>query len=195
MVDLTTKLGSLQLENPILVSPGYLTDTESSIKKADERNPGAIVLKTSLINEEYSQLIEPYAFGRYPTIRSKYHVVEGDFIYCDGMSTMSLELWADWLEKNKRKFRTPLIASVMSVSLEGRVKAAKMMEEAGAEAIELLLTCPAPYLHRFNYAAALDPKNNRGGLPGCQESCQNSSGSKGCWHSSFSGCGSIRGRS
>lgn len=158
MADLTTKLGFLELENPIIVSSGYTTDTESSIAKADKYGPGAIILKTSLPNDEYRQVVEPYAPHRYPSLRNRFHSWNGVFVFADAMSTKSLELWADWLNKNKRKFHTPIIASVQAISVEGRVRGAKMMEEAGAAGIELMLRCPVPYFEGFRYSVVSDPQ-------------------------------------
>ena len=158
MADLTTKPGSLELENPIIVASGYTADTESGITKADKFAPGAIVLKSSLLNDEYSQITTPYAPHRYPSLRNRFHSWDGNLVYGEAMSTMSLEMWADWLEQNKRKFHSPLIASISGISVEGRVKGAKMMEEAGAASIQLSFGCPAPYFEGLEYAVTRDPQ-------------------------------------
>jgi dihydropyrimidine dehydrogenase (NAD+) subunit PreA len=157
MANLITKLGSIEIENPIIVGSGYCTDTENAIAKVDKNGPGAIVLKSSLLDEEYRQVTKPCAPYRYPNVRNRFHYWDGNFIFGEAMSTKSLEIWADWLERNKRKFQSRIVASVIGISIEGRVKGAKLMEEAGADGIELGFGCPAPYFERFDYAATRDP--------------------------------------
>ncbi len=72
MPDLKIKLGSLELDNPIIVFSGYATETESLIAKADAFGPGAIVLKTALPDTDYANVVKPYAPNRYPSIRVKF---------------------------------------------------------------------------------------------------------------------------
>ncbi|MFQ5826632.1 MAG: 4Fe-4S binding protein [Dehalococcoidia bacterium] len=158
MADLSTKLGTLALDNPIIVSSGYVTETESAVRKADGFGPGAIVLKTSLPNEEYSQVVKPYDPHRYPSTRNKFALAEDGIMGSEGLSTFSLEIWAEWLAKNKSSFRAPLIGSVAAISVEGHVRGARMMAEAGAVAVELLLACPAPYFRPFKYTMTSDPQ-------------------------------------
>lgn len=158
MVELTTKIGSLELENPVVVASGYTADTGQAITRLDKFLPGAIVLKSSLLDEEYRLLTKPYSRQRYPSIRNRFHMFEGTFVFGETMSTMSLELWAEWLVQNKRQIRTPLIASVVGLSVAGRVKAAQLMEQAGADAVELSFGCPAPYLMPFPYGVSRDPE-------------------------------------
>ncbi len=158
MADLRTDLGTLALDNPIIVSSGYVTETESAMRKADGFGPGAIVLKTSLLDDEYSQVVKPYAPHRYPSTRNKFALAEDGIMGTEGLSTYSLEIWADWMEKTGKSFETPLIASVAAISVEGHVRAARLMAEAGAVAVELLLACPAPYFRPFKYTMTSDPK-------------------------------------
>jgi dihydropyrimidine dehydrogenase (NAD+) subunit PreA len=148
----------LELDNPIIVSSGYATETESAIARADAFGPGAIVLKTSLPDDEYSKVVRPYAPHRYPSTRAKFDACEDGLMGAEALSTMSLELWAEWLAKNQGKFRTRLIASVAAISVEGHARGAKMMEEAGAKALEILLACPAPYFKPFQYTMTQDAR-------------------------------------
>jgi dihydroorotate dehydrogenase/Pyruvate/2-oxoacid:ferredoxin oxidoreductase delta subunit len=158
MLNLETKIGSLELENPVIVASGYTADTGKAILKLEKYQPGAIVLKSSLLDEEYGLLTRPYARHRFPSIRNRFHIFEGTFVFGETMSTMSLESWADWLVQNKRHIRTPLIASVVGLSVEGRVKAARLMEQAGADAVEISFGCPAPYFQPFPYGVSRDPE-------------------------------------
>ena len=156
MADLKVKLGSLELANPIIVSSGYATETGAAMAKADAFGPGAVIMKTSLPNDEYTQVVTPYAEHRFPSTRAKFDACEDGLMGAESLSTMSLELWAEWLSKSQSKFKTTLIASVAAVSVEGHARGAKMMEEAGAKAVELLLACPAPYFKGFKYCMTQD---------------------------------------
>ena len=48
----------------------------------------------------------------------------------------------------------------MATTIEGYVTSAKLYEESGADALELLLACPLPYLLPFSYVggASFDEK-------------------------------------
>lgn len=158
MANLSVSIGSLKLGNPLIVSSGYVTDSPSLLHKADLLKPGAIILKTSLPFSEYSQVLKPSAAGIFPSLRNKFAVAEDGLLIGETLSLYSLEWWAEWLHKNKRNFQTPIIASTAAVSVEGHVKAVKMMEQAGADGIEILMACPAPYFRPHKYSMTPDPK-------------------------------------
>lgn len=156
MADLRVKLGSLELANPVIVSSGYATETENAIARADEFGPGAVVLKTSLINDDYVKVVKPYADHRFPSTRAKFDACEDGLMGAESLSTMSIELWAEWLAKHQSRFKTTLIASVAGVTVEGHAKAARIMQDAGAKAVEILLACPAPYFKPHKYTMTQD---------------------------------------
>ncbi len=158
MADLSVLMGSLKLENPLIVSSGYVTDSPTLLHRADLHRPGAIILKTSLPESEYSQVLKPGAGGIFPSLRNKFAAAEDGLLVGETLSLYSLEWWAEWLRANKAGFQTPLIASTAAVSVEGHVKAVKMMEEAGADGIEILMACPAPYFRPHKYSMTGDPK-------------------------------------
>lgn len=156
MANLKTKLGNLTLENPIIVSSGYATETPEALRKADAFGPGAIILKSSLVEDEYSRLVKPYAPHRFPMGRFEFNSCEDGLVFGAAMSPRPLEWWAEWLAKNRQSFKSPIIASVAAISLDGYVRGAKLMEQAGAPAVELLLACPAPYFRPFKYSMNAD---------------------------------------
>lgn len=156
MADLKVRLGALELDNPLIVSSGYATQTESAIARADAFGPGAIVLKTSLPNDEYVRVVKPYAPHRFPSTRGKFDACEDGLMGAESLSTQSLELWAEWLARSQGKFKSRLIASIAAVTVEGHARGAKMMEDAGAKAVEMLLACPAPYFKPFKYTMTQD---------------------------------------
>lgn len=157
MANLGVSMGFLKLDNPLIVSSGYVTDSPSLLHKADLMKPGAIILKTSLPESEYSQVVKPGAGGIFPSLRNKFGTAEDGLMIGETLSLYPLEWWAEWLHKNKANFQTPLIASTAAVSIEGHVKAVKMMEQAGADGIEILMACPAPYFRPHKYSMTQDP--------------------------------------
>ncbi|MBI4288055.1 MAG: 4Fe-4S binding protein [Chloroflexi bacterium] len=158
MANMKTKLGDLVLDNPIIVSSGYATETPEALRKADAFGPGAMILKSSLVEEEYSRLVKPYAPHRFPAGRFEFTACEDGLLMAAAMSPMPLEWWAEWLAKNRKSFKSPIIASVAGISVESYVQGAKLMEQAGAPAVELLLACPAPYFRPFKYSMSADPQ-------------------------------------
>jgi len=152
MVDLSTNVGNLRLENPIIISSGHVTLTPRDVLRADSFGAGAVVMKSSLLEKEYSQVVRPYAPGRFPDARMNFLPLEDGLLTICGLSPLPLEEWAEWIEENKKNLRTPLIGSYMAISIEGYVDGAKMLQDAGVDAIELCLACPLPYLYPHRYA-------------------------------------------
>ena len=157
MATLKVKLGGLELDNPIVISSGDVARTEVGIRKADRFRPGAIVLKTSLLEAEYTQIIKPYEPGEFPDYRAKYFWHEGSLFGTAGsLSHWPVETWAEWLKKHKSEIATPLIGSATGFSVESYAEAAKLYEEAGADAFEINYGCPDEHLRRSPYTGPLN---------------------------------------
>lgn len=146
MADLRVKLGSLELQNPVIISSGHLTRTGKDIKKCDGYGTGAIILKSAFLEKEYEMVVKPYAPGLFPDARAEFHSTGDGYLTICGLSPIPVEAWAQWFKENIRSIKTPVIASIMAITVEGYAKAAKMLQEAGAQAIEILLACPLPFL-------------------------------------------------
>src|SRR3990167_1778278 len=158
MANLKTQIGGIPLENPIMVSSGPLTDTPEILKKIDDFGAGGVILKTGLLEKDYSRAVKPWAprsFGRW---MSSYERCEDGQMALDGLSHWSTERWCEWIPKNIKNFRMKLIGSIAGTSLEGYVDGAKMLEQAGVPAIEILLACPAQWFRPFKYSMNANPK-------------------------------------
>ena len=158
MADLRVKMGSLELGNPIIISSGHLTRTGDDIKRCDKYGGGAVVIKSGFLEKEYEKVVKPYAPGLFPDARPAFHSTGDGFVSICGLSPIPVEVWAKWFKDNIKEIKTPVIASIMAISVEGYIKGAKMFQEAGAEALEILLGCPLPYLmpHRYVGGASLN---------------------------------------
>lgn len=159
MADLRVKMGSLKLENPIIISSGHLTRTGDDIKRCDKYGGGAVVTKSSFLEKEYEKVVKPYAPGLFPDARANFHSTGDGLVFMCGLSPIPVEAWAKWFKDNIKGIKTRVIAGLMAVSVEGYIKGAKMFQEAGAEALEITLACPLPYLlpHPYVGGASFNP--------------------------------------
>ena len=159
MADLSVSMGNLVLNNPVVISPGHVTRTGKDIERCDQYGAGAIMAKSSFLEKEYEKVVLPYASGRFPDARAKFHSTGDGLLNICGLSPIPVEGWAKWFKESSGGVKTPVIASIMAVSCEGYVTAAKMLQEAGASGIEILLACPLPYLlpHPYVGGASFNP--------------------------------------
>lgn len=158
MANLKTQIGGIPLENPIMVSSGPLTDTPEILKKVDDFGAGGVILKTGLLEKDYSRAVKPHAprsFGRW---MASYERCEDGQMALDGLSHWSTERWCEWIPQNIKNFRMKLIGSIAGTTLEGYVDGARMLEQAGVPAIEILLACPVPWFRPFHYCMTSNPK-------------------------------------
>ncbi len=159
MADLKVTMGNLELENPIIISSGHLTRTGDDIKRCDQYGAGAIVIKSGFLEKEYEKVVKPYAPGLFPCTRASFYQTGDGIMTVCGLSPIPVEGWVSWFRDNIKDVKTPVIASIMAITVEGYVKGAKMFQEAGAGALEILLACPLPYLEPYPYVggASVNP--------------------------------------
>ncbi len=143
-VDLSTRYLGLDLRSPIVASSSPLTGAADSARLLEEAGAAAIVLPSlfeeEIVNEEIQlnrsleagseQFAE--ALGYFPTIDSFAGV--GD-------------RYLARLEKTKSQSAIPVIASLNATTAGGWVRYARLMQDAGADALELNL-----------YRVAADPR-------------------------------------
>jgi len=139
MPDLTTTYAGLKLKSPIIAGSAGITETVERMRKAQDNGAGAVVMK-SLFEEEISRTS--------PTPRFKiiHHFMKDKntfslYSYEQG-SEWDLERYAEEISKAKKELEIPLIASINCITEKGWVSYAKMTEEAGADALEINLSCP-----------------------------------------------------
>ena len=128
MRNLETSYMGLKLKNPIIVSSSGLTNSVEKIKLLEEKNAGAVVLKSLFeeqINFEAGDLLR---YNDFPGAE--------DYILTYSKNN-SVEEYLKLIREAKRAVSIPIIASINCVSAADWSQFAKRVEEAGADAIEL----------------------------------------------------------
>jgi len=133
MIDLSTTYLGLQLKNPIVVSSGPLQRDVEAVREMERAGAAAVVMH-SLFEEQID--IESEELNRWLEYGESYaeslHYLPDLENYNHGP-----EAYLEHLAKVKKAVSIPVIASLNGSSMGGWTRYAKMMEEAGADAIEL----------------------------------------------------------
>lgn len=138
MVDLSTRVGKLKLQNPTILASGILGETGPSLLKVLESGAAAVVTK--------SIGVEPRDGYPNPT------VVELDYglLNAMGLPNPGVDNFGDEI-KAALQAEKPVIGSIFGKNEDEFVLLAKKMESYGARALELNLSCP----HAKGYGAEI----------------------------------------
>lgn len=129
MVDLTVDVGGLKLRNPVMLAAGILGMSHETLRRVYESGAGAVVTK--------SIGLEPRMGFSNPTVVG----VDCGLINAMGLPNPGAKEFRGEIEKLKRE-GVCVIASVYGFTTEEYVEVAKILSEAGADAIELNCSCP-----------------------------------------------------
>lgn len=134
MVDLSTSYLGLTLKHPVVPSASPLSDSFDKVRRLEDAGAAAVVLY-SLFEEQIvgeSHLLDHYlSYGSESFAESLSYFPEMDS-YNVGPGG-----YLDLLRKAKSAVQIPIIASLNGVSTGGWVEYARMIQEAGADALEL----------------------------------------------------------
>ena len=134
MIDLSTSYLGLQLKNPVVVSSSPLQRELDNIRRMEDAGAAAVVMH-SLFEEQInveSEELNRWLENATESFAESLHYLPDLENYNHGPDSY-LEL----LARVKKSVRIPVIASLNGSSMGGWTRYAKMMEEAGADAIEL----------------------------------------------------------
>jgi dihydroorotate dehydrogenase (fumarate) len=134
MADLKTNYLGIELKNPLVASASALSKKMENIVKMEDAGIGGVVLY-SLFEEEIVQ--ESRALDYYLT-RGTESFAEA-LTYFPDFSNYNVgpEKYLEHIRKLKEKVNIPIIASLNGISSGGWIKYAKLIEQAGADALEL----------------------------------------------------------
>ena len=145
MTSLTTAYLGLELRSPIVASASPLNRDEAFVAALEDHGAGAVVLP-SLFEEEIM----------YEAAQLDGALDAGSDQYAEALSYFPAlgdvadvgERYVRDLERIKRSVSIPVIASLNATSAGGWVRYARLLEDAGADAIELNLYHVAAHPHR-----------------------------------------------
>jgi len=134
MATLTTKYMGLEVSSPLVASASALSKKLDHIKQMEDAGLGAVVLY-SLFEEEITH--ESLALNHY-LVRGTDSFAEAMTYFPDlGQYNIGPEKYLELISQAKKAVRMPVIGSLNGVTSGGWIKYAKMIQEAGADALEL----------------------------------------------------------
>lgn len=127
---LSINVAGLQLESPTMLASGILGYTPASLQSIAENGAGAIVTKSIGLKPRMG----------YPNPS----VVQTNFglINAMGLPNPGIDAYASEIRHAKALLHVPLIVSVYGFSAEEYAATARRAAEAGADAVELNVSCP-----------------------------------------------------
>lgn len=133
-MDLSTTYLGLELKNPLVASASPLSRRLSTVKYLEDAGIGAIVMY-SLFEEQiiHDSLELDYFLSRGTEMFPEALTYLPDI----GSYSIGPEVYLENLHKLKEAVEIPIIGSLNGVSTGGWIQYAKMIEEAGADALEL----------------------------------------------------------
>ncbi len=128
---LKCSLGGVKLENPILLASGILGVAPGSMVRLCKAGIGGITTKTvgPRTREGYSN----------PSI---IEIDNGTFLNSVGLANPGIDHFITEIQDFKRRSQKPIIVSVFGDGPEGYAEVAEKAERAGADAIEINVSCP-----------------------------------------------------
>lgn len=141
-MDLSTTYMGLKLKSPIIVGSSGLSEKIENAIAYEKAGAGAIVLK-SLFEE---QILHDVDEQRLNNMYGSYADQESYAMYYS--KKHNITQYINLIKKNKEALNIPVIASVNCVSADEWTPYAKLIEEAGADALEVnLFLLPAEINH------------------------------------------------
>lgn len=136
---LSVDYAGIKLKSPIIIASSGLTETVERVQKAEKYGAGGVVIKTKF--EEPIMAKSPA-----PRFSVLSHGFAGDrsltFYSIEQGAETDLDGYCEELVRMKEKTDIAIIASVGCVHDEEWVRYTKAVEKAGADALELNLSCP-----------------------------------------------------
>jgi len=127
------------LRSPIIAGSAAITDTAERMRRAEEFGAGAVVMKS--FSDEAVMRSSPTP--RFRILRRQFAAREAETLYSyEQAPPFTAEQYAEEIRRSKGLLTIPLIASIDCLHEQNWVPVARMVEAAGAEALELNVSCP-----------------------------------------------------
>ena len=128
MVDLSVRVGSVELRNPVMPASGAFSTEYASV--IDINRLGALVAKTVSRN---------FRAGNPPPRAAE---VEGGMINSIGLPTKGLQYFLEEQLPDYKRFTPPLVASISSEDADDFQAMARDINVPGVDVIEINISCP-----------------------------------------------------
>lgn len=133
MIDLSTTYLGMKFKNPLLASSSPLCKDISNVRKMEDAGIAGIVLHSLFEEQINAESLELDKF----LSRGESYAEALDFFPDMTSYNIGPEEYLNHIRKAKEAVRVPVIASLNGVSAGGWVRYAKLMQEAGADGLEL----------------------------------------------------------
>jgi dihydroorotate dehydrogenase (fumarate) len=143
-MDLTTTYMGLKLAHPIVPSAGPLSSSLDRIKRLEDAGAPAVVMY-SLFEEQIEE--ESHILDHYLNYGSETFAEAVSYFPDLGRYNVGPDEYLKLIQQAKQAVGIPVIASLNGVSAGGWMRYAALMEEAGADALELNVYHIATDLH------------------------------------------------
>ncbi|MFA5573084.1 MAG: dihydroorotate dehydrogenase [Candidatus Bathyarchaeia archaeon] len=127
---LSISCAGLTLNNPTMLASGIMGYSTESFQRIANSGAGAVVTK--------SVGIQPRVGYVNPTVVQ----AESGIINAMGLPNPGITIFSEEIKFSKMILRVPLVVSIFGYSAEDYAEVAKKASEAGADAIELNVSCP-----------------------------------------------------
>jgi dihydroorotate dehydrogenase (NAD+) catalytic subunit len=142
MVDISTAIGTLRLRNPTMLASGIMDEDAGSMQRMSDCGAGAIVTKSIGIKAR-----DGY---RNPTVVELDHGI----LNAMGLPNPGIDEFGHEMEL-LRQSTAPIIGSIYGATIEEFVLLAAKMQQYGAAAVELNVSCP--HAKRYGLEVGCDP--------------------------------------
>ncbi len=133
-VDLSTTYLGLKLKNPLMISACPLTGDVDQLKRLEQAGASAVVLPSVFeeqIEHDSEEMTKVHEFGSESFAEALTYFPEADDYRTEP------DEYLDTITAAKKAIAIPVVASLNGTSKGGWVRYAKMMQDAGADALEL----------------------------------------------------------
>src|SRR3954469_18645498 len=133
-MDLSTQYLGLNLKNPIVPSSSPLSHSVESIRRLEDAGASAVVMY-SLFEEQVT--LESYYIDHYLTHGSESYSEAQSYFQDMQSYNVGPEKYLELILRAKATVDIPIIGSLNGISPTGWIEYARLIEEAGADALEL----------------------------------------------------------
>lgn len=134
MIDLSTTYLGRTLRSPLVMSAGPLGEDVDAVRAAEDAGVGAVVLP-SLFEEQLN--VESHDLDRHLSHGTESYAEALSYFPDVGAYRLGPDAYLDHVARVKGAVDVPVIGSLNGVSSGGWVQYARLIEEAGADALEL----------------------------------------------------------